>query len=1233
MVSRFTLFSLLCFTLSTKADLISGFSEDDDTASQEPLISEFLASNVTGLTDEDGNFSDWIEIHNPSPSELNLDGWHLTDNDSDLGKWSFPAITLPANSYLVVFSSNENRNAPDSELHTNFKLSAGGEYLALTRPDESIAQQFAPTYPAQSPDLSYNASGFFTPTPGAPNGPPLTNLPPLIVSVNGGEIQPTEGNPIPITASIQPLGGNAISSVTLHYRIGYGTINTSTMTNAGDNYSATIPAGASTGEMVRWYITASSSTGTSSRAPIFEDPIESPEYFGTVIASPTPESDLPILHWFVDNESASETRSGTQASLFFEGQFYDNIFCRTRGQSAAGWPKHKFKFDFHKGGHFKWDSEQPRVEEFNLQSFYREMFSLNSNTSYMREPLMFRYLQDAGVAAPGSKYLHVRRNGGFYGLFSFIEQIDEDFLEKHDYSAAGPLYKATWESGGPATLSPNPTPGQYRKSTLVDEPFTDLESFTDGIATSNPDRFAYVWDNVNLPQWINTIAAMNVPFNHDQLTKNYYVYLEPKTGEWHRFPWDADQAFPVGQYITGENWTNPLYGDRNHTQELSNNSPNPAWANIMHTAIMDNPVTRSMYLRRVKTLADQYLSVASDIATIITENDTARYLAPINSDLDNTWFTPEFDDSGWQSGPQGFGFENSPADYEDFIKTRIRPNEAAPSGTSFYLRFPFTMTAEDVANTPALSLRMRWDDGFVAYINGAEVTRSNVSDLLPTWNTRATAQRRDAHNEDFASFLISASDLVEGSNVLAIHAFNRSVSNSDQLIQLKLLSTEIPYFEGMIAEIQDYIQVEAAADKLTWAAKGITIGSMQVGVDEILDTSLPARREDLFDTYADLLPDTHPSAPDITFGTIEYNPVSGNQDEEFIQIVNNEPTAIDISDWTVSGGIDHSFIPGTVIAPNNTLYLSPNALTFRNRSTSPTRGEDLFVQGNFKGHISNFGELLELRDQNGITVTSIMTPADPSELQQFLSVSEIMYHPVNDDDEFIELLNSSETVTLDLSGVKLTEGIDYEFPLETSLMPGERIVVNFADFKNLSRLSNGSDRIKLEDATNSTIQEFTYRDSFPWPAIADGHGPSIVLINPSLDPDKPTSWRPSIAAGGTPGSTGSSTFSGNPTADNDGDGLSALLEYALGLDDAVSNENPLLLSRQNTTFTLSYPRNLAADDAPLTVEYSTDLSNWSTIDTPLIDANYLGTTQIETIPSPQPVEEKGFYRLKTQSQQ
>ena len=154
-----------------------------------PIVTELMASNDLTIADGDGNSSDWIEIYNAGDEVADLTGWHLTDDAEEPTKWTFPPTTLEPDSYLVVFASGHSiPNYVDAggNLHTTFRLSAGGEYAGLVEPAGTIKHHFAPGYPVQVTDVSFgvamNAPGegpavdltqegyFEVPTPGFRNG-------------------------------------------------------------------------------------------------------------------------------------------------------------------------------------------------------------------------------------------------------------------------------------------------------------------------------------------------------------------------------------------------------------------------------------------------------------------------------------------------------------------------------------------------------------------------------------------------------------------------------------------------------------------------------------------------------------------------------------------------------------------------------------------------------------------------------------------------------------------------------------------------------------------------------------------------------------------------------------------------------------------------------------------------------------------------------------------------------
>lgn len=234
------------------------------------------------------------------------------------------------------------------------------------------------------------------------------------------------------------------------------------------------------------------------------------------------------------------------------------------------------------------------------------------------------------------------------------------------------------------------------------------------------------------------------------------------------------------------------------------------------------------------------------------------------------------------------------------------------------------------------------------------------------------------------------------------------------------------------------------------------------------------------------------------------------------------------------------------------------------------------------------------------------TPADVTNL----IVSELNYHPPVGEEgrEFIELFNFSDE-TIDLGGASFSEGIDFTFPQNTTLVAGGRILV-VSDpaaftpaeqvgiagaFENETGLANGGERIALVDYQGNTIFDFSYRDDSGWSGFPDGEGPSLTLINPAGHPDlsDPASWRSSSFPGGSPGGSDSTTFAGDPDADANHNGVSNLVEYAIGsrfLTGFATVDGQTYLS-------LEFDRNLAADDVEVKVESSSDLVGWSLVTT------------------------------------
>ncbi|MDP6892336.1 MAG: lamin tail domain-containing protein, partial [Verrucomicrobiota bacterium] len=193
-----------------------------------------------------------------------------------------------------------------------------------------------------------------------------------------------------------------------------------------------------------------------------------------------------------------------------------------------------------------------------------------------------------------------------------------------------------------------------------------------------------------------------------------------------------------------------------------------------------------------------------------------------------------------------------------------------------------------------------------------------------------------------------------------------------------------------------------------------------------------------------------------------------------------------------------------------------------------------------------------------------------------LMITEVMYHPVRGQSEFLELKNTGAE-PLKLGGVKIIGGIQFSFPEGSELAPGAFVVLaekaeDFnAQYPGLilggvydGRLSNKSEKIELTDNLSKPFLSLTYSDQPPWPSNADGSGFSLVprLANTNPKPNDPNNWRASAIIGGSPGRDDdpynawlqnhftmeelSQVHVSGPNADPDNDNMNNLAEYTAG---------------------------------------------------------------------------------------
>lgn len=932
---------------------------------------------------------------------------------------------------------------------------------------------------------------FPLPTPGEANNAGTANPGPVVRVAVESVPQPAPGVPlsIPVTAVAAPTF-HPIASVTLNYRTMFNAETVVPMHDDGKDGDLVASDGIWTGvmtptlqagQMLRWRVVATDSQGGASTSPPYPDPLDSPKYWGAVATDPSlAESRLPIFQWFVPPGVNPDTEAGGRISVFYLGEFYDNIEARLRGRSTRSFPKKGHNLDFNHNARFRWNADERRVKDIDLITNWADKSKTRLSTAY-------EICRISGIPAHFASPVRVQRNAAFHGVFDMVEDGDDRYLERAGLDPEGALYKFKEYNHLRAPVA------GYVKKTRTDEPDKDLQDLVAAIAESKPlaTRRQYGYDFLDLPAIINYHAVCAIIGHRDQGGKNFYVYRDTNGSQrWQFLPWDLDLTLGhTFTYSGTTSWGVAYSGQGYFDDDIDSQAIlRIGWDNPIKKLIWNVPELNEMFVRRVRTLADQFIGTEAAPSPYFPER-----IASLLDQLD----------------PPGL--------------TGLTDAE--------------------------LDLR-KW--GF--WVDG-----SSSSTVIPWTDTRVARHRLRAQ----ATRMLTANDL--------------------------------SLYPG-VAEYRPFFPVD-----------GVPLPVRNL---DSRPAWLPGRRQFLYTPGAALsgslgLPEAQsPTAASLEISGSDINPASGGQDAEYIAIRNTGTQSLDLSGWTLSGAVDYTFSGGCVLpAPSaadpavGTLYIAKNAAGFRNRTVSPKGGESRLMVDGYSGQFSTRGETLEIRRPDKSLALTWQSPAAPSALQQFLRISGFLYAPLpvspqemelvpqaaNDDFEWIELVNTG-TATLDLSGARFTEGIDFTFPPGVKLDAGRRLVIvgNAAAFEArygpvprvggvfAGNLNNSGERIQLVDAAGESVLDFEYKGG--WSAAADKLGHALTVPEPGAksftDWDLGTTWAPSLKPGGIPGeaevpegvAVSFSTWQARsfdataladvkisgPAADPDHDGLANLLEYASG---------------------------------------------------------------------------------------
>ena len=1265
-------------------------------ASADPIISEFLADNETGKRDSDGEFQDWLELHNPDPDPVDLGGYFLTDNPTNRNKWLIPAGTILApNEFLVIFASGKDRRIAGQELHTNFSLDDSGEYLGLIAPDgvTAVSEYNEDPLPPQFDDSSYG----FEQTPvtldealvdlDAPCTalvPPDTTLGITWTAVAFDDAAWTAGTQgvgydrgsgyeSSFNLDVEAQMYNQNSSV--YIRIPF-TIDDPA--DIEDLYGLTLEIQYDDGFSA--YLNGVRVTGDN--APV------TPSWDSTAISD---RSDADALDFATFDLSSHLNRlqvgpnllaiHGMNTSADDENMLIRARLLAQRLESFITGPTAYFTTPTPGGPNgVQVDLPTSEVTISTQSKTFTTPFEVTLTSAFEDETI--RYTTDGRVPnANSTEYTGPITIGNSTQIRARVFGADNAAgpLAMESYLRIDPTLASfssplpivildTWGRGDPdgnshkdafwAIIEPDPVTGRA----AMTDPF-QLETRA-GLKRRGSSSFGW-------PKYSMTVEARN----EEGLDKGVKPLGLPRESDWilsGRYQFDRalmrnDLMYRLSREI-GEYAVRTRFVELIHNVNGGNLSYNGDYFGVYSLMEKikrdDNRVNVARIDRRDSREPDVtggYMFKKDrldpgDSGFSVSGMGTFGWVEPKEREVTSaqrTWlqrWLNEIDVAlnrpNWTNPTTGKHFTEY-IDQDSWLRHHWL-NTLAMNVDGFRLSGYYYKHRVDT-NGGKLGAGAIWD--FDRTMGSTDSRDNNprqwdgTGDSSHTWNDgRYPWWGKVLRNPDFRQAHIDLwQELRKGAfsdeNLGAITSeFERALDERDP-------AEANPGFPASR-------RTPASRNFSRWPQNPPTGGSFRLEVRN-LSTWLRQRTNWIDQQYT-----RQPSL------AVEPSVVSAGTDIAF------SPQA-GVTIYYTTDGTDPR-LPGGAISPTATATsdASPVPFTVTGTTRITARAYDATpidpsgsppltqwsgpVQGTFfVGPIANAS--------NFVISEVHYAPLPPGTPEEIAAAADAA------DFEFIEMTNISPTDTIDLTDVHFEAGVDFTFTGSaiTSLAPGERVLIvcNQAAFEARygtthsdriagefapTRLDNAGERLHLVDGLGMTIADFRYNDKAPWPSDAGNSGYSMILKSSAIpDPDytSAANWRSSENIGGNPNESDSNPFVGAPLEDLDGDGLVKIFEHALGTsDDDPGDANAIFSTAVQSLrvdgstddyFTITFQRDLTADDVALAPEITTGFVDWSgdAMDVTLVSELNQGdgtalVTYRTTQPVPDPAQPQAFVRLR-----
>ena len=885
-----------------------------------------------------------------------------------------------------------------------------------------------------------------TGTPGAPNSVFEDNLGPTLANLSHHPVVPTSTENVVIRVAADDADG--IDAMTLYYAVdGIQPFVPILMESGTDGfYTAAIPPHDDR-TLVQFYVQATDLRGATS---VF--PPKGPESRAlyrvddTFVLNPH----LPDFQMLMTSHDVSEMHRSVHmmdnnrrgSTIIYEGRhaFYDagtrfrgSMFSRggSGGYNIEFRPEQKFRGVHRSIGMDRGTSELfvkfVATQSGNLGGTYDDVFDVQTPSSHGSTRLLI-YLSRQGVVQQREQF----EDGADGTLFKLEGIRVMQTVSEPGNPESLKLYQPIGWVGAFDIQDLGNDKEKYRWPFLINrnrakDDYAPIIQMAQAFSLSGAELEQAVGELLDMDVWTHTFALMSLFGIADTYSQgnphNLNFYVRPSDGKVLAYPWDWDFIFThtpsaalhggknLGRVLNLPRYDRLLQGQMVHLLETVFNRDYLArWADHFGSLLggnfdsfLESIDKRTRFVRDQLTPSVPFQldvnppEIVSEI--LVNEESDAQAFVPLENngghELGTRWTELGFEtNDDWSRGVAAVGFDATPNDFVGVIKHDI--SRMRRQNSSVYIRVPFNV-AMDPSPFEILKLRLKYDDGFVAYLNGVPVVTANAPADVQ-WDSKSTASRLNREAKLFVDFDISKHlDLVKpGGNVLAIHGLNRSKSNDDAVFVPQLLMQRVertPLLEDLVVNDDTvtitgkawidikHIRLKGSAQALPVAWNETTDWQVTLPLtasrteltfeaydfqDRLVSSETVNVATDQFDMAFDGLRISevhyHPSDPSPTESSAGYDDADAF---EFVELANVGQQTIDLSAVALEQvrfegrqqGVSFDFSSSEFqqLEPGDRVVVVENLNAFRHRY-----GADTVVAGEWSGGLNNATEMITL---------------------------------------------------------------------------------------------------------------------------------------------------------------------------------------------------------------------------------------------------------------------------------